>query len=812
FVAGGDLFSMLDRCENAVIDEDAARFYAAELVLALEDLHALGYVHRDCKPQNTLLDARGHVKLADFGSCARIGARGAHEASTAVPVGTCDYIAPETLRARELGNEAAGSVASDWWSVGAVLYEMLYGDPPFYSDSVPETYGKIMASERHLAFDAAVDVSEAAKDLMRRLLVRQEERLGVAGIKAHQFFASVDWSRVREQPAPFVPSIRAPDDTSNFSVGDDPQDASMAAARASCSRLGHGRSYAGEQLPFIGFTYPPPMSVQRPATATAARGGSPRGPRDDPAQVKALSARLAQMQAAWDAERARVAEERRALELRCAALEAQAQAQAAVHVPAVRDSAMQTDAEAGDARVAERLQSLADSVAAATRASGDRLHAELQAQRAELSALAARLAPEPGPTPGSAARLSLGTTRRAVSAVSSVGALDASQADVHGTSVVATLVGDGRAPHAASASAQRVARADRRVSAGVAGAAGMAGDGMALIAAKCDRLAALLEQHSGDLEHVRQTQAALMQLCGAQPSSKEEGSRMPGIPESPAGSRRGRRRTEQPRGTVSSAASPDALEAYRTAAEELAASLRSRLAACEEARAAAEARAADLLAWIGRESKGRALLEDMIRTAQHACKLAEDKFAAMAHDDRALRDQLDAAVVRAEDLQAQVEARDKELRLLRRASRRAIDQLAEIKPPQVGEQRVGGVDAELQEAAAVHVRLQFEIARLEGDVSRLQSENARLAKDLAIKESRLKVAESRTPAAHPATSSSSSDGIRVRPVDENDDDRFASIGSKSHRRFKVQLQNMQKHIELLETKLAMAVSENEHLK
>ncbi|KAI9469247.1 kinase-like domain-containing protein [Coemansia mojavensis] len=250
FVAGGDLFSMLDRCENAVVDESAARFYAAELVLALEDLHKIGYIHRDCKPQNTLLDERGHVKLADFGSCARIDAAGAHEAKTSVPVGTCDYIAPETLRAREMGSSAAVSTSCDWWSLGAVLYEMLYGDPPFYSDSVPETYAKIMACEKHLTFDEDAAVSAQAKDLMKRLLVRQEDRLTLEGIKAHPFFAGVDWATLRAQEAPFVPRISSPDDTSNFSVGEEAEeDIGMAVARASSSRLGHGREYAGEQLP-----------------------------------------------------------------------------------------------------------------------------------------------------------------------------------------------------------------------------------------------------------------------------------------------------------------------------------------------------------------------------------------------------------------------------------------------------------------------------------------------------------------------------------------------------------------------------------
>ncbi|KAJ2546330.1 hypothetical protein GGH95_006875, partial [Coemansia sp. RSA 1836] len=257
-------------------------------------------------------------------------------------------------------------------------------------------------------------------------------------------------------------------------------------------------------------------------------------------------------------------------------------------------------------------------------------------------------------------------------------------------------------------------------------------------------------------------------------------------------------------------------------------------------RTAAEARAAELLAWIGRESKGRALLEDMIRTAQQACKLAEEKFDAMLRDTDLLKATVASRDEEIAAMHATVETRDKELRHLRRASRKALDQLADLKsapppPPPVPvaaeakpdpavpamQKSIHALELELQEAAAVHVRQQFEIARLEGEVSRLESEKSLFAKDIALKDRRLRDAEAKARAA------ADSDGIRVRAIDpvgagttsagEDDGDasaapRFGSIGSKSHKRFKIQLQNMQKHIEYLETKLALAVSENDALK
>jgi len=243
FLPGGDLMTLLMKKDT--LTEEAAQFYISETALAIQSIHQLGFIHRDIKPDNILLDARGHVKLSDFGLCT--GLKKAHRTEfyknnsqaqsfnlnlatnpseskgraeswqgrrrklAYSTVGTPDYIAPEVF------SKSGYDTRCDWWSLGVILYEMLYGYPPFSCENPMETYNKIIHWERNLEFPADTPISQNARGTILSLLATMETRVkSLEDMTNLPWFSLVDWTNLRERPAAIPVQVKSIDDTSYF--------------------------------------------------------------------------------------------------------------------------------------------------------------------------------------------------------------------------------------------------------------------------------------------------------------------------------------------------------------------------------------------------------------------------------------------------------------------------------------------------------------------------------------------------------------------------------------------------------------------
>ncbi|ORY01211.1 Serine/threonine-protein kinase orb6 [Basidiobolus meristosporus CBS 931.73] len=283
FLPGGDLMTMLIKYD--IFSDDVTRLYMAECVLAIETIHKLGFIHRDIKPDNLLLDRDGHIKLSDFGLStgfhkthdsayyqqilegkppvssqnANITLTLSRKDSIATwkknrralaysTVGTPDYIAPEIFKQAGYGKEC------DWWSLGAIMFECLMGYPPFCSETPHETYRKIMNWKKQLHFPSDLDISPEAEDLIRKLLCDSEHRLGrngAAEIKAHPYFNGIEWDKIREKPAHFVPVLKSITDTSYFPI----EELDQIPHEPEMSTKDTAQDYQQKDLAFVGYTF-----------------------------------------------------------------------------------------------------------------------------------------------------------------------------------------------------------------------------------------------------------------------------------------------------------------------------------------------------------------------------------------------------------------------------------------------------------------------------------------------------------------------------------------------------------------------------
>ncbi|KAK2737210.1 serine/threonine protein kinase, AGC [Onygenales sp. PD_40] len=240
YCSGGEFFRALQTRPGKCIPEDDARFYAAEVTAALEYLHLMGFIYRDLKPENILLHQSGHIMLSDFDLSKQSGPGGAPTmiigrngaSPTSLPtidtksciadfrtnsfVGTEEYIAPEVIK----GDGHTSAV--DWWTLGILIYEMLFGTTPFKGKSRNSTFANILRDDVPFPeHSGSPQISNLCKSLIRKLLIKDESRrlgarAGASDVKTHPFFRTTQWALIRHMKPPMIPHQGRATDTINF--------------------------------------------------------------------------------------------------------------------------------------------------------------------------------------------------------------------------------------------------------------------------------------------------------------------------------------------------------------------------------------------------------------------------------------------------------------------------------------------------------------------------------------------------------------------------------------------------------------------
>jgi len=251
YVNGGELFFHLQR--ERYFPEPRACFYAAEIGSAIGYLHQLGIIYRDLKPENILLDYQGHVVLTDFGLCKEgIESKG----TTSTFCGTPEYLAPEVLK------KQAYDKSVDWWCLGAVTYEMMYGLPPFYSRDTAEMYDNIL----HKPLRLRTNISKSARTLLEALLQKdRHKRMGNSendfdDIKSSDFFRNIDFTLLynKKIDPPYNPNVSGQMDLKHFDPEFVREPVPASVTKVHANNMIVSASVDDPDDAFVGFTYAPP--------------------------------------------------------------------------------------------------------------------------------------------------------------------------------------------------------------------------------------------------------------------------------------------------------------------------------------------------------------------------------------------------------------------------------------------------------------------------------------------------------------------------------------------------------------------------